>query len=166
MQANGGVLSIEQWYAITPEEFDEFRICGQKQVYDVQEVFFDVNYAHVTLEETALFDQKTHSQDEPNFLHDEVSKRAMCAHEVEDCAILPNTYLDILSTTASLFESGASDCVVDGRENKVEIVIATAADIAITTAACTVPTTITDTTFVAASCTRDITTDINLPTRL
>ena len=92
MQANGGILSIEQWDAITPEEFDEFRIRGQAQVYDVQEVFFDVNYAHVTLEETALFDQKTNPQDESNFLHDEVSKRAMCAHELEDCTILQSKY--------------------------------------------------------------------------
>ena len=152
MQANGGVLSIEQWYAITPEEFDEFRICGQKQVYDVQEVFFDVNSAHVTLEETSLFDQKTHSQDEPNFLHDEVSKRAMCAHELEDCTILQSKCINIMSTTASLFESGASDCIVDGRENKVEIVVAMAADIA---AACTVPTATAGTTFVAASRARE-----------
>ena len=30
MQANHGVLSIEQWDSITREEFDSFRICGSE----------------------------------------------------------------------------------------------------------------------------------------
>ena len=127
-----------------------------------------MNYRHVTVEETDLFDQKTNSQGKLTFLHDDkVSKRAMFAHEVEDCATLQSKCLNILRTTVTLFDSWASDCDADGSENKVDIIAPTTADIdapTATTTACTATTAAIDTTFITSSPTKDVTTDIEKAT--
>ena len=74
----------------------------------------------------ALEESKTNSQGKLTFLHDDkASKQAMFAHEVEDCVTLQSKCLNILHTTVTLFDSGMSDCDVDGSENKVDIIAPT-----------------------------------------
>ena len=91
-------------------------------------------------------EQKRNSHDKLIVVHDEVCKQTMRAHE--DCARIRNQYLDILSKTASLLESETSDPVVNGSENKVEIVAANA---------------VTETNFIVAPSTDDFGTIIEQP---